>query len=63
MCGGFKCRQYKFKREYGFCSSTVLDQASFCRKVAVDVVITQKETIGGPGCVVEKDESKFGKNM
>ena len=36
---------------------------SLSREVAVDVGITQEEAIGGPGCVVEIDESKFGKSM
>ena len=58
----FKVPLVQIKREYGFCSNTVVDWASFCREVAVDV-ITQKEAIGGPGCVVEIDESKFGKGM
>jgi len=32
---------------------------SSCRKVAIDVVMTNPQRIGGPGTVVEFDESKF----
>ena len=49
--------------EYGFASHTVCDWASFCREVAIDAMIVNSKKIGGPGIIVEIDESKFGKSM
>ena len=50
-----------YKQEYGFNSHAVVDWASFCREIAIDQVIFNPEKIGGPGIIVEIDESKFGK--
>ena len=41
--------------------STVGDWASFCREVVFNGFITCVEKLGGPGKIVEIDESKFGK--
>lgn len=41
---------------------TSVDWASFCREVAVDIMITHSEKIGGEGKTVEIDESKFGRS-
>lgn len=49
------------QREYGFTNKTMCDWASFCREVAIDEVMKKSEQIGGPGIIVEIDESKFGK--
>jgi hypothetical protein len=35
---------------------------NFCREVAEDIMINNFEKIGGPGVIVEIDESKFGKS-
>lgn len=40
---------------------TIVDWYNFCREVCVEVLIKDSELIGGPGIVVEIDESKFGK--
>lgn len=40
---------------------TRTDWASFCREVVYDSVIQNMTKIGGPGKIVEIDESKFGK--
>ena len=48
-------------REYHFSSRTLTDWGSFCREVAIDEVMNNPQKIGGPGIVVEIDESKFGK--
>lgn len=40
---------------------TAVDWASFCREVVLDSFIINKEKLGGPGKIVEIDESKFGK--
>ena len=53
--------QIHAKKEFGFSSRTVVDWANFCREVAIDAVFKHSEKIGGPGSVVEIDESKFGK--
>ncbi|GBL73930.1 hypothetical protein AVEN_230867-1 [Araneus ventricosus] len=42
-------------------SKTATDWASFCREVCQDILIWRSSKIGGPGIVVEIDESKFGK--
>jgi hypothetical protein len=39
-----------------------VDWAAFCREVAIDAVIYKSQKIGGPGKIVEIDESKFGKS-
>ena len=54
--------QKYIQREVGVAHQTAVDWASFCREVAIDVVIEHSEQIGGPGIVVEIDESKFGKS-
>ena len=56
-----KIPQIHAKKEFGFSSRTVVDWANFCREVAIDAVFKHSEKIGGPGSVVEIDESKFGK--
>ena len=48
-------------REWGLSSHSTVDWASFCRQVCIDAVITQVQPIGGPGKIVEIDESMFGK--
>lgn len=59
----YKVPLSQIQREYGFSSRTLVDWASFCREVAIDVVFNHSEPIGGLGIVVEIDESKFGKSM
>jgi len=49
------------RREIKLSSRTSIDWASFCRQVCIDAVITQVQPIGGPGKIVEIDESLFGK--
>ncbi len=43
-------------------NSTCVKWSTFFREVAIDQVLEQSETIGGPGIIVEIDESKFGKS-
>ena len=40
---------------------TVVDWRNFCRDVCIDICMRNSKKIGGPGRVVEIDESKFGK--
>ncbi len=51
------------KNEFKFSSRTIVDWNSFCREVAIDVVFNHSEKNGGPGVIVEIDESKFGKSI
>ena len=41
--------------------ATMTDWASFCREVCFDKMVVNAVPIGGPGNMVEIDESKFGK--
>jgi len=41
--------------------NTAVDWAMFCREVLYHGMIKNKQKLGGPGVVVEIDESKFGK--
>jgi hypothetical protein len=49
------------QREISLSTQSTGDWASFCRQVCIDAVITQGQPIGGPGNIVEIDESLFGK--
>ena len=49
--------------EYQFEKQTICNWSSYCRQVAIDVVILHSEKIGGVGVIVEIHESKFGKRM
>ena len=40
---------------------TMVDWYSFCRGVCLDYLLLHSEQIGGPGKIVEIDESAFGK--
>ncbi|KAJ4425501.1 hypothetical protein ANN_27695 [Periplaneta americana] len=40
---------------------TVVDWSNFCREVRLDWVYEHRQAIGGPGTIVEIDESKFGR--
>ena len=41
--------------------NTIVDWYKFCREVCIDILMKDNRKIGGPGHVVEIDESKFGK--
>ena len=45
--------------QFAFADQTLVDWSS---EVAVDAVFKHSEKIGGPGKIVEIDESKFGKS-
>lgn len=51
--------------EYGFKETsreTVSDTFSYCREVCSEILFKDGNTVvGGPGCIVEIDEAKFGK--
>lgn len=51
------------RKEFKMSDKTIVDWSSFCRKVAVDQVLDNPVKIGGPGVIVEIDESKFGKSL
>lgn len=53
--------QKNIQHEQGISSATDVDWCSFCREVCEVSIINSSEKIGGPGIVVEIDESKFAK--
>ena len=58
----YKCTEQFVQRELRISSnSTIVDWYNFAREVCVAVLEKDSEAIGGPGKVVEIDESKFGK--
>ncbi|XP_068214527.1 uncharacterized protein [Palaemon carinicauda] len=63
VCGFvYKFPQYTIRQTYKkFASHTLVDWYNFCRDVCSDILLIDNKKIGGPGHVVEIDESKFGK--
>jgi len=57
----YKYPQEIVLHELGLGTHAVVDFYNFCREVCQVVLEEQSEPIGGPGKVVEIDESKFGK--
>ena len=58
----YKCQQQFVMRECRLSSfATIVDWYNFCREVCVTILKRDSEPIGGPGKVVEIDESRFGK--
>lgn len=53
--------QKQIHHELGTAQHTDVDWSSFCREVCETTIINSSEKIGGPGIVVEIDESKFAK--
>lgn len=57
-----ECFTYAFvKHELGLSDYSICDWASFCREVLIEWSVEREGKIGGPGMIVEIDESKFGK--
>jgi hypothetical protein len=54
-------RLFDIRKEFKISTSTITAWTKRCREVAIHTVIKKSEPIGGPGVVVEIDESKFGK--
>ena len=57
----YKYPQHIVLQELGVSKKTVVDFYNFCREVCSVVLQKEAEPIGGPGKIVEIDESKFGK--
>jgi len=57
----YKYPQHIVLHETGLSNKTVTDFYNFCHKVCVVILEDHSEQIGGPGRIVEIDESKFGK--
>ena len=58
-----ECFSYKLvASEPKLSEPTINDWASFCRQVLIEWSIINSQPIGGEGCIVEIDESKFGKH-
>jgi hypothetical protein len=47
--------------QYGISKETMQRWRKRCSKVAVNLAFVNPEPIGGPGSIVEIDESKYGK--
>ena len=57
-----ECFSYQFVRsEFGLRNTSICDSASFCGEVLIERCVKCEGKIGGPGKIVEIDESKFGK--
>ncbi|KAK3924027.1 Pyruvate-flavodoxin oxidoreductase [Frankliniella fusca] len=56
-----KYTQKQVKQELGIAEHTVVDWYNFCMELCVEVVDRFSEQIGGPGEIVEIDESLFSK--
>ncbi|XP_024892367.1 uncharacterized protein LOC112467785 [Temnothorax curvispinosus] len=54
-------RQDDTQDETGVSSATIVDWFNFCREVCVFWAEKHSEKLGGPGCIVEIDETKIGK--
>ena len=48
-------------RECAIATNTVCDWYNFCREVCATILEEESTQLGGPGEVVEVDESKFWK--
>ena len=58
----WRCDQRFIMRECHLGSNTtIVDWCNFAREVCVSVLETDSKPIGGPGTIVEIDESKFGR--
>ena len=53
--------QAQIRHEMGVATKTGVDWDSFCREVCEVTLFENSMRIGGPGKIVQIDESKFGK--
>ena len=54
-------KQWQIKQQLGLGSHTAVDWDMFCREVCEVALFQRREKIGGPGKLVQIDESKIGK--
>ena len=54
-------RQWQIKQQLGLGPHTAFDWDMFCREVCEIALFEGREKIGGPGKLVQIDESKIGK--
>lgn len=57
----YRVEQELVEHELGISHSTIVDWYNFSREVCLSILELNSQRIGGPGKVVEIDESKFGK--
>ena len=58
----YKTRQDTVRRELKIvCEETLVDWYNLCREVCSEIIEKDNDKVGGPGKIVEIDESKFGK--
>ena len=54
-------KQEQIRHELNLVSNTAVDWDSFCRETCEVTLLEREEKIGGPGKIVQIDESKFGR--
>ena len=54
-------RQEEIRHELNIATHTAVDWDSFCRETCEVTLMEREHPIGGPGKIVQIDESKFGK--
>jgi transposase-like protein len=57
----YKASEIFVRHELDICRQTVVDWYNFSRQVCTSILEINSEKLGGPGKIVEIDESKFGK--
>lgn len=55
-------QQWQIKQQLGLGSQTAVDWDMFYRKLCEDAMFESRENLGGPGKVVQIDESEIGKS-
>lgn len=58
-CSGLE--QWQIRQQMCLASNTAVDWENFCREVCEIVIMKESSKVGGPGKVVQIDESKIGK--
>ena len=57
----YRTEQEFVKHELGISHTTIVDWYNFSREVCISILENFSQKIGGPGKIIEIDESKFGK--
>ena len=59
----YRTEQEFVKHELGISHTTIVDWYNFSREVCISILENFSQKIGGPGKIIEIDESKFGKRQ
>ena len=57
----YRTEQEFVKHELGISHTTIVNRYNFSREVCISILENFSQKIGGPGKIIEIDESKFGK--